>query len=88
MTPHERVVINLSLKVREEALEMTKHSVVTTTPVRLALRTLMPHVAQRWPLEQFWSGAEAENPIGRFQSCNAALNGIRLQLKAKGRLPV
>lgn len=56
-------------------------------PVRLALRCLLPFVKENWPVAQFWQGASGDNAIGRLQSCSAALNGIRRQLRVAGVLP-
>ena len=33
--------------------------------VRLALRCLLPHCPERWPLELYWDAARQENDIGR-----------------------
>ncbi|QDZ07439.1 hypothetical protein FPZ24_08070 [Sphingomonas panacisoli] len=84
MTPRERTLVALALATLEDAQLEAKRGPVQTNAVRLALRTLLPHVAQRWPLEQFWDGAGGDNEIGRGQSLTASLNGIVLQLKAKG----
>jgi hypothetical protein len=46
----------------------------------------MPHCPERWPLIAFWDGASGDNEIGRFQSTNAALNGIVRQLRLSGAL--
>lgn len=60
---------------------------VDTIEVRLALRCLLPHCPERWPLEMFWSSAATEHDIGRAQGCTAAFNGIALQLRKAGRYP-
>lgn len=57
---------------------------VDTIEVRLALRCLLPHCPQRWPLEMFWDAAGAENDIGRAQGCTAGFNGIVRQLRLSG----
>lgn len=51
---------------------------------RLALRCLLPHCPQRWPLEMFWGAAGADNDIGRVQGCTAGFNGIVRQLRLGG----
>nr|WP_243848479.1 hypothetical protein [Sphingomonas insulae] len=53
--------------------------------VRLALRCLLPHCLERWPLELYWDAAAQENEIGRAQGVTAAFNGIVRQLRRAGR---
>ena len=53
--------------------------------VRLALRCLLPHCPERWPLELYWDAAAQENDIGRAQGLTAAFNGIVRQLRKVGR---
>ncbi len=53
--------------------------------MRLALRCLLPHCAERWPLELFWDLAAQENEIERAQETTAAFNGINRQLRLAGR---
>jgi len=57
---------------------------VDTIEVRLALRCLLPHCPERWPLEMFWDAAGADNDIGRAQGCTAGFNGIVRQLRLSG----
>jgi hypothetical protein len=52
---------------------------------RLALRCLLPHCRERWPLEMFWDAAATDNEIGRAQGCTAGFNGIVRQLRLAGR---
>ena len=52
--------------------------------VRLALRCLLRHCPERWPLELFWEAAQGTNDIGRAQGCTAAFNGIIRQLCSSG----
>lgn len=59
---------------------------VNTIEVRLALRCLLHHCPERWPLAMFWDAAATENPIGRAQGCTAGFNGIVRQLRLAGRL--
>jgi hypothetical protein len=40
---------------------------VDVVEVRLALRCLLPHCPERWPLELYWDAAKQENDIGRAQ---------------------
>ena len=58
---------------------------VDTVEVRLALRCLLPHCHDRWPLAMFWEAAATENAIGRAQGCTAGFNGIVRQLRLAGR---
>lgn len=44
MTRQERIIIDLRLKVLNEALNRTKAGTIDTSEVRLALRCLMPFV--------------------------------------------
>ncbi len=53
---------------------------VDTIEVRLALRCLIAHCPERWPLDMFWNSAGTDHDIGRAQGCNAALNGIVRQV--------
>lgn len=58
---------------------------VDTIKVRLALRFLLPHCPDSWPLAMFWDAAATENAIGRAQGCTAGFNGITRQLRLSGR---
>ncbi len=58
---------------------------VDAVEVRLALRCLLPHCPERWPLELFWDAASQDNEIGRAQGTTAAFNGIVRQLRLAGR---
>ena len=60
---------------------------VRTIEVRLALRCLLPHCPERWPLESFWDAAAGDNDIGRAQGTTAAFNGIVRQLRRAGCYP-
>lgn len=60
------------------------HSRVDALEVRLALRCLLPHCPERWPLVLFWDSAGQENAIGRAQGTTAAFNGIVRQLRLAG----
>lgn len=59
---------------------------VDAIEVRLALRCLLQHCPDRWPLELFWDAAKGDNDIGRAQGCTAAFNGIVRQLRLAGAL--
>ena len=70
-----------ALAILDAANALAPADVVKTPEVRAALKALLPHCRERWPLDQFWRSADAENPHVRSQNVNASLNGIRLQMK-------
>lgn len=82
---HQRVVISLSIDILRTGLERSSSSRVDSVDVRLALRCLLPHCPERWPLELYWDAARQENDIGRAQGVAAAFNGIVRQLRRAGR---
>jgi hypothetical protein len=84
MNKNERAIIDLSLQILTEARDRASKEKVDTLPVRLALRCLRPYMREHWPLHSFWSGTSGDNEIGRSASCTAALNGIKVQLRAGG----
>lgn len=53
--------------------------------VRLALRCLLAHCPEGWPLELYWDAASQENENGRARGVTAAFNGIVRQLRRAGR---
>ena len=82
---HQRVIIRLSLHILRTAMSRSGEIRVDVVEVRLALRCLLPHCPERWPLELFWDAAAQENEIGRAQGTTAAFNGIVRQLRRAGR---
>ncbi|AXB80183.1 hypothetical protein TQ38_026685 (plasmid) [Novosphingobium sp. P6W] len=82
---HQRVVIALSVHILRAAVTSSSEGRVDGIEVRLALRCLLPHCPQRWPLELYWDAAKQENEIGRAQGVTAAFNGIVRQLRSAGR---
>lgn len=82
---HQRVIISLSLHILRAAMVRSGENRVDVVEVRLALRCLLPHCPERWPLELFWDAAAQENEIGRAQGTTAAFNGIVRQLRLAGR---
>jgi len=84
---HQRIIIDLSLQVLSAAVARAADEAVGTTEVRLALRCLLPHCPERWPLPSFWEAGSSAEKFGRAEGCYAALNGIVLQLRAAGRYP-
>lgn len=82
---HQRVIISLSLHILRAAMVRSGEMRVDAVEVRLALRCLLPHCPERWPLELFWDSAGQDNEIGRAQGTTAAFNGIIRQLRLAGR---
>ena len=87
MTRHERTIIELSLSILDAAMMRSKDGPVGTDEVRLALRCLLPHCPERWPLKAFWEAVVQEGEFGRSQGCTAGLNGIIHQLRQAGKYP-
>ena len=82
---HQRVVIALSVHILRSGVARCSDARVDDVEVRLALRCLLPHCLERWPLELYWDAAAQENDIGRAQGVTAAFNGIVRQLRKVGR---
>ena len=82
---HQRIIIALALHILRSAMTRSGTGPVTSVEVRLALRCLLPHCPERWPLEMFWDAAGQANEIGRAQGTTAAFNGIVRQLRRAGR---
>jgi hypothetical protein len=87
MTRHQRVIIDLAVQVLEAAMIRSDQGKVDTNEVRLALRCLLPHCPERWPLTSFWEAATGPVNFSRRASCTAAFNGIVRQLREAGRYP-
>lgn len=87
LSRHQRIVVDLSLRILRTAMVRSGAARVDTLEVRLALRCLLHHCPDRWPLEMFWDAAATENDIGRAQGCTAGFNGIVRQLRLGGRYP-
>ncbi|MDY0957776.1 hypothetical protein SOM26_03660 [Sphingomonas sp. CFBP8993] len=85
MSRHQRIIIELSLDILRSAAARSGRGRVDTIEVRLALRCLIAHCPERWPLDMFWNSASTEHDIGRAQGCTAALNGIARQLGSTRR---
>jgi F420-0:gamma-glutamyl ligase-like protein len=85
LSRHQRVVIALALHILRTAVARSSESRVDIIEVRLALRCLLQHCPERWPLELYWDAAKQENDIGRAQGVSAAFNGIVRQLRRAGR---
>lgn len=83
---HQRIVIDLAIRILRAAMARSTSDRVNTIEVRLALRCLLPHCPERWPLEMFWDAAATDNAIGRAQGCTAGFNGIVRQLRIAGHV--
>lgn len=81
---HQRVIIALSVHILRGGVTRCGEGRVDTVEVRLALRCLLPHCRERWPLELYWDAASQDNEIGRAQGVTAAFNGIVRQLRLAG----
>lgn len=86
LSRHQRVIIELATRILRSAMAKSSHQKVDTIEVRLALRCLLPHCRERWPLEMFWDAAATDNEIGRAQGCTAGFNGIIRQLRMAGHV--
>lgn len=73
-------MIDLSLRILRAAVARSGRDKVDSIEVRLALRCLIAHCPERWPLDMFWNSAATDHDIGRAQGCTAAFNGIVRQL--------
>lgn len=85
MSRHQRIMIDLAVRVLRAAMVRSSTGKVDTIEVRLALRCLLHHCPERWPLAAFWDAAGAENDIGRAQGTTAGFHGIVRQLRSAGR---
>lgn len=83
MKARDKAVVDLALQLLRETVEAKQPPLVETV-VRLALRVLLPHCPESWPLTGFWDGMHGSNEIGRHQTMNASLNGIMVQLRKNG----
>jgi hypothetical protein len=81
---HQRVVIALSVHILRSGVARSSDSRIDGVEVRLALRCLVQHCPERWPLDLYWDAASQENEIGRAQGVTAAYNGIVRQLRRAG----
>ena len=81
---HQRLLISYSVYILRAASARSSHTRIDGIDVKLALRCLLPHCPERWPLLLFWDAAGQENEIGRAQGVTAAFNGIVRQLR-RGR---
>jgi len=82
---HQRVVIALSVHILRSGGARCSDARVDGVEVRLALRCLLLHCPERWPLELYWDAACQENEFDRAQGVTAAFNGIVRQRRLAGR---
>ncbi|WP_332908848.1 hypothetical protein [Sphingomonas mollis] len=78
-------MIALSVHILRAGVSRCSDARVDGVEVRLALRCLLQHCPERWPLELYWDAAAQENDIGRAQGVTTAFNGIVRQLRNVGR---
>ncbi|MDD1450837.1 hypothetical protein NHF48_007455 [Sphingomonas sp. H160509] len=84
MSDYERYIVDLVVTVLREVAEAPEKEQQPSTAIRLALRVLLPHCPERWPLTQFWDGINGTHEIGRAQTVTASFNGIVHQLHRSG----
>lgn len=84
MDRQQRTTIELAVHILRAAVDTSRREKVDTNPVRLALRVLLPHCPERWPLVNLWDAAGQDEPIGRSQNVSAAFNAIVIQLGESG----
>ena len=84
MTEDERFMVALAVQVLGEAEAARAEDQRPSMAIRLALRVLLPHCPEQWPLTQFWDGINGTHEIGRAQTLTASLNGIKAQLGKSG----
>lgn len=84
MSRHERIVVDLAVAILRQAIGQDDPAFLRGEATRLALRVLLPHCREKWPLVTFWESAQQENDIGRSQGTTAAFNGIVRQLRSSG----
>ncbi len=59
------MLVKLAVDVAREAMEAAGSARGDTSAVRLALRVLLSHCPERWPLTIFWESAGQDHVIGR-----------------------
>jgi hypothetical protein len=84
MTDYERYIVDLAVTVLREVADAPAKEQRPSTAIRLALRALLPHCPERWPLTQFWDGINGTHEIGRARTVTASFNGIVHQLERSG----
>ncbi len=74
-------MIALSVHILRSGVTRCSDVRVDVPEIRLALRCLLPHCPEKWPLTLFWDAAAQDNEISRAQGVTAAFNGIVRQLR-------
>lgn len=80
-------LIELAVRVLRAAVERAKAGPIDGAEVRLALRCILPHAADRALLVEFWSCAGQLPNANRSDSCRAVLDAIVEDLRLAGRYP-
>ena len=71
-----------ALAVLESALNRCRDLDQRTPEVIEAIKVLLRYADERWPFVQFWKALGDKGPEeGRWQTANAALNGIKLTVR-------
>ena len=83
MSKHDRIVVELAVDILRAAVGRSNDACVGTDAVRLALRCLLAHCPERWPLTSFWDAARVVSN-GRRANVAASFNGIIHQLRQSG----
>jgi hypothetical protein len=83
MRKHDRIVVELSIDILRAAVDRADDACVGTDAVRLALRCLLAHCPERWPLTSFWDPAGADGH-SRRANLAASFNGIIHELRQSG----
>lgn len=78
------MIVELPVQILRQAMIDSGDRRCDALPVRLALRCLLGHCPERWPLVTFWESAQQGNEIGRVQGCMAAFNAILRQPRRSG----
>ena len=84
MRKHDRIIVELTVAILRAGVAECGRAKVDTPAIRLALRCLLPHCRERWPLVSYWEGAGGDHELGRAQTVTAAFNGIVRQLRQSG----
>lgn len=84
MTKNESIPVGLAVEVLAEAEAAAAKDQRPSTAIRLALRVLLPHCPEKWPLTQYWDGISGSHDIGRARTVTASFNGIKAQLLLSG----
>lgn len=59
LSRHQRILMDLALRILRAAMARSGTERVDTIEVRIALRCLLHHCPERWPLLSFWDSAGA-----------------------------